>query len=540
MQKADRIIAGGAILTMDPAQPHAEAVAIAQGRILAVGSRAAMEGLVGAHTTFDDLDDQVLLPGFVEAHSHPFVSGMAWGEPVLDIRAIHVPTYQAALEKIRRRASKASPGEIIWCVGLDPQLHEGMHEPTREELDAVAPNHAVVVQTANFHALYFNSTALEAMGIDAAYEPPMGGKAVRGSDGRPWKLSETAMWQMCTRFWALCGDARTLRNFDEWVSKFVRAGYTTTSEIQIEPGIARVMQGAIRAQPRRLRIVGYEAVHLGGETSVPVGFGDDDFRVVGTKLHADGSVLLGNVWTSVPYLNNDMTLKGMGLPRDSTGHANLTPEKLHELVDRYVRQGWQMSIHAHGDRTIDMVLDAYERVLQDVPRVAGPLRIEHCGLMREDQIDRAVRLGVACSYFLPYIYYWGEALRDHLLGPEVAARFVPSGSATRKGMRVSYHCDSPMTWPDALACMHVAVTRRTRKGAKIGPEQCVPVEAALKALTIDAAYQLRMDDRIGSIEPGKWADFVVLGRNPLTCDPERLLEIPIVKTIIGGGDVVPG
>ncbi len=538
MQTADRIYFGGPILTIDAGRPRAEAVAIADGRILAVGDRAEVDKLAVSDTEFVDLAGNTLLPGFVEAHSHPFVSGMAWGDPVVDIRAIHVPTYEAAIAKIRRRVAKAKPSEILWCLGLDPQLHVGMHEPSREELDEIAPDHALIVQTANFHGVFFNSKALEAFDIGPDYIPPLGGRVVNGSDGRPWKFSETAMWQMCTRFWKICGDERTLRNFEEWVSKFVRSGYTTTSEIQMDPGIARMLHGAIKSRFNRLRIVGYEAVHLGGETSVPVGFGDDDFHMVGAKLHADGSVLLGNVWTTTPYLNNDMTLKGMGLPKDSTGHANLTPEKLYELVAKYVRQGWQMAIHAHGDRTIDMVLDAYERVLAEVPQVAGPLRIEHCGLMREDQIDRSVRLGVVCSYFLPYIFYWGEALRDYLLGEEVAARFVPSGSAIRKGMRVSYHCDSPMTWPDALACLYVAVTRRTRNGAQIGPDQRVGIEDALKALTIDAAFHLRMDDKIGSIEVGKYADFVVLGQDPTKCDPERLLDIPILKTIVGGVDIL--
>jgi hypothetical protein len=157
-------------------------------------------------------------------------------------------------------------------------------------------------------------------------------------------------------------------------------------------------------------------------------------------------------------------------------------------------------------------------------------------MMREDQIDRAIRLDIVCSYFLPYIYHWGEALRDFLLGEEIASRFVPSGSAIRKGMRASLHCDSPMTWPDALVCLHVAVTRCTMKGAVLGSEQRVSMEQALRAITIDAAYQLQMEDKIGSISVGKLADFVILGEDPLTCEPTNILRIPIVRTVVGGID----
>ena len=536
MPSADRIFFGGTVITMEPAQPRAEAVAVADGRILAVGTRAEIERHATAGTERTDLAGATLLPGFVEAHSHPLMSAMAWGDPVVDVRAVHTPTYEAVLEKMRRRISKAKPGEVIWFLGLDPQLHAGMEEPPRQVLDAIAPDHAIVVQTINFHAIFLNSKALEVFNIGPDYSLPLGGAVVAAADGKPWKFQETAAWQVCNRFYKLLGEQRKIKSFDDWVAKFVRAGYTTTSEIMIEPGAAPMLQAVVKSRRNPLRIVGYEGVHRGGEVSVPHDNGDDDFRVIGTKLHADGSVLLGNVWSTHPYLNNTMTLKGMGLPANSTGHASLTPEKTNQLVSKYVREGWQMSVHAHGDRTIDMVLDAYEAAIAGTPKVNGPLRIEHCGMMREDQIDRAIRLGVVCSYFLPYIYHWGEALRDHLLGEAAAARFVPAGSAIRKGMRTSFHCDSPMTWPNALVCLSVAVTRRTLKGAVIGPEQRVDIDQALKAITIDAAHQLQMEDRVGSIAPGKHADFVILGQDPTTCDPERLLSIPVKGTVLAGVD----
>ncbi|MET4803860.1 amidohydrolase [Bradyrhizobium sp. LB11.1] len=538
MKTADRIFFGGPIRTMDPAKPIAAAVAVREGRVLAVGSKADIERLAAADTIRSDLGGRAMLPGFVEAHSHPMMSALAWGDPVVDIRAVHEPTFSAVLAKMRRRVAKAKPDEILWFLGLDPQLHEGMEEPSRELLDDIAPDNPIVVQTINFHGVFINTKALAAFGIGADYKPPLGGKVFDAADGLPWKFAETSAWQLCNRFYEVCGEERKKRSFEEWVQKFVRAGYTTTSEIMIEPGAGPMLYALVKSRRNPLRIVGYEAKHLGGEVTVARDFGDDDFRMIGTKLHADGSVLLGNVWTTSPYLNNKMTLKGMGLPENSTGHSNISEEKLHELVAKYVSEGWQMSVHAHGDRTIDMVLNVYERVIERVgaQKVSGPLRIEHCGIMREDQIDRAVRLNVVCSYFLPYIHHWGEALRDYLLGEERAARFAPSGSASRKGMRVSYHCDSPMTWPDALVCLNVAVNRSTMKGAVLGPEQRVSMEDALKAITIDAAYQLQMDDRIGSIATGKFADFVILDRDPVVCETDRILQISIVGTVVGGVD----
>jgi len=539
MAYADKILSGGNILTMDQARPSAQAVAIRDGRIVAVGSVADVAPCRGPGTADVDLDGATLMPGFVEAHGHPFWSSQAWGEPVVDIRAIHVPTYAAALEKMKRRAAKARDGEVLWFLGLDPALHQGMKEPTREDLDAISARNAIVVQTSNFHAAFINSRAAELFGIGDDYQAPEGGKVFRDDRGRPWKLHEMAAWSLGERFHRMLSADCKLGNLDEWQRKFVRAGYTTSSDILLAPGTARPIAQALARLPKWLRIVGYEAMAAGGAVSVPQGPVTDMFTMTGVKFHADGSVLLGNVWTSAPYLNNEMTLQGMGLPRDSTGHALYDFDALYARVRRYAGEGWQVAIHAHGDRTIDLALDVFERVLRECGRVNGPFRLEHCGLMREDQIDRALSLGVVASFFLPYIYHWGEALRDCLLGREAAERFVPSGSATARGMRVSYHCDAPMTWPDALKCLYVAVTRKTMKGAVLGGDQRVSMAQALRALTVDAAYHLRMEHEIGSIGVGKLADFVVLGADPLSWDPEDIMSLPILGTYVGGEATAP-
>mgnify|MGYP002621681482 FL=1 len=225
---------------------------------------------------------------------------------------------------------------------------------------------------------------------------------------------------------------------------------------------------------------------------------------------------------------------GNTLPPDNPGHMNYRPDELRRIIRAYAEQGQQISVHTHGDRTIDAVLDVYEEVLAACPQAKRPFRLEHCGTIRDDQIDRALRLGVVCSFFLPYLYYWGEALRDALLGPEAAARFVPSGTATRKGMRVSYHCDPPMTWPNAVLCLHLAVTRRSLAGNVIGAEERVDIDSALRAVTIDAASHIRMEDKIGSLEPGKYADLVLLDKNPRRQTPDDILSIRVLGTWLQG------
>ncbi len=545
MTGIDAVYTGGAIVTMNPGEPLAEAVAVAGTRIVATGTQRDIMKLAGSDTRRVDLAGATLMPGFIEAHGHPLMSALAWGEPVVDIRAIHTPTFDAAIEKIRRRVRKAAPGEVLWFIGLDPQLHVGMREPARAELDALAPDNPLVVQTSNFHALFINSRALSAFGIDRDTQAPKGGQIFHDADGLPWKFQESATLLLREKFYQMRGPVRAREALIDWLWKFADAGYTTSSEIGLMPEWTPHYTALLADAPMPIRVVGYERLRLDrmpvAQAPIIGKGGTDDVRFAlrGVKLWGDGSPFVGNIWVTRPYLNTELTLQRMGLGMDNVGHMNWSVEDLRTLVMRSAAAGWQVATHVQGDRTIDIVLDCYEAALAAYPDAARPFRLEHCALIRADQIVRAHSLGVVCSFFLPHLYHWGEALRDGMFGADVVEQYMPSGTATRAGMRVSYHCDSPMTWPDALLCLHLALTRRTRLGAVIGADQRVGVEEALRAITIDAAWQLQMSDQIGSIEAGKQADFVLLGANPLTHDPERFLDIPILGTVLGGERLVP-
>ncbi|KAB2916378.1 MAG: amidohydrolase [Hyphomicrobiaceae bacterium] len=537
MAVADRVFVGGTIVTMDPLRPEAEALATVGKRIFAVGTRADVLKFKGAHTRVVDLDGATLLPGFVEAHGHPLLTGASWGDPVVDIRAIHTPTYEAALAKIRRRVAKAEAGEPLWFLGLDPQLHRGMREPTMADLDAIAPNNPICVQTSNFHVVYANSAAIRLASNARDIPTPKGGQIYKDKNGLPWKFQETAAKLIRAPFVRYWGEDRVAREFNAWMWHYAHSGYTSTTEIGGMPGWPLECERMIRRSKPPARLFGYEMCQLDGAASVAVDHGDDTFRVVGAKIVADGSPFAGNIWVSRPYLNTDITLRNMGLPRDHTGHMNWSAQDLETLVMAYAAKGYQIATHCQGDRAIDLVLGVYAEALARFPEARRPFRLEHCALMTEQQIDRAVSLGVVSSYFLPHIYYWGEAVRDHLFGPERAEHYMPAGSAVRRGMRVSYHTDPPMTWPNALLCLHLAVTRRSLAGNVIGAAEAVDIDTALKGVTIDAAYHIGMADKIGSLTPGKYADFVVLGCNPRTCNPEKILDIPILGTWVGGSEV---
>ncbi len=536
---ADRIFTGGPIITMDPLVPQVEALAVVGDQIFAVGPRADIMAYEGAKTEIVDLAGATLLPGFVDAHGHPLLTGAAWGDPVVDIRAIHTPTYEAAIAKIRRRVAKAKPGEFLWFIGLDAALHQGMHEPTMAELSALAPNNPICVQTSNMHSVYANEKTVRLISNAGDIVAPSGGQIHKDpATGLPWKFQETAAQLLRSHFANPRGDARVEREAQNWVWHTANAGYTTSSEIGLPIGWRAKIEPMVRKANYPLRLVGYErAASLAHEVEAPPVFGDDMFRIVGTKLWADGSPFVGNIWVSKPYLNSDVVVKNMGLGTDHTGHMNFSEADFTAIVMKHAALGRQIATHTQGDRAVEATLNAYELALATYPNARRPFRLEHCALMTEAQIQRAMRLGVVCSFFLAHIYYWGEMLRDAMFGPERLAHYMPSGMATRAGMRLSQHFDTPMTWPNALLILYLATTRRSRAGNVIGESEIVDIDAALRSLTIDAAYQIGMEDRVGSIAPGKYADFVILDKNPRAVDPNRLLDIEIKGTWLGGKEM---
>jgi predicted amidohydrolase YtcJ len=218
----------------------------------------------------------------------------------------------------------------------------------------------------------------------------------------------------------------------------------------------------------------------------------------------------------------------------SCGHANYTPEQLTEIVHAYFPKGWPMACHVQGDAGVDTILDIYEEALRRWPRDDHRLRLEHVGAIRDEQLQRAHDLGVTCSLFVDQIHYWGDIIVDGLFGPEHGTRWMPCGSAVKTGMRISLHNDPPVTPEEPLRNIGVAVTRTAPSGRVMGPEERLTVEQAIRAQTIDAAYQLFCDDVTGSLEVGKYADLVVLAADPRAVPPEDIADLEVRATYLAG------
>jgi predicted amidohydrolase YtcJ len=528
----------GNIVTMEPARPTARALAVRDGRIVALGTEAELAPLSGPTTRRVELGSRTLLPGFVEAHAHPYSFGRVFGDPLVNIRASHIPSYEAVVATIRRRATKAAVGEVLAFVGLDALRHVGMREPTLAELDEWAPRNPLAIYTFNFHSLFVNSPMLQRLGLDDTTPDFPGGRYERDAQGRlSGKMVEFAAFKGFEAVCSMLGSDRGYQQLSESMQKFARSGITTSTDIGMHEGALSGYRRMFERGPLPLRLRLFARSALDAPMTPALDWGGDMVRMIGIKAWADGSPFVGTAWLSRPYLNNDITLKGIGLGRDDSGHMNFEPERLTALIDRYASQGVHVATHAQGDRTIDATLDAYEACITRYGRPALPHRLEHCGTMREDQIERALSLGVVCSFFLAHVYHWGDPIRDALLGPERGSNYMPIGWATRAGMRLSYHSDAPMTEPDPLRSIQIAVTRGTASGAVLGEHQRVSIDQALKAVTIDAAYQLGMEHEAGSLGVGKFADFVILGDDPRQVPPQSLASIAVQGTWVAGREV---
>lgn len=523
------LVVHGTVLTVDQSRPTAEALAVAAGRIVAVGSRADIEPLIGPDTEVLDIGDGCVLPGLVEAHGHPLMEAIALSDRLVDIRPVTIPKADDVVAAVRAEVAKRG-ADGAYLNGWDPLLQNGLPEPTLDWLDGIAPDTPLVIIHNSGHKAFFNSAAAVKTGLTRDTPDPKGAKFGHDASG---ELDGTAE-ETAAVFPLLAGAIQP----DDYPAMLLaecarlnRAGLTMCSEMAFDP-MFRPMLDQLRDQ-LTVRLRTYEMSTEKMATDEALTNGDDTVRQVGIKIWVDGSPWIGNIDLTFPYLDTAAT-RAIGVVPGSCGCANYTREQLAEIVEAYFPLGWQMACHVQGDKGVDTILDVYEEALKKHPRDDHRLRLEHVGAITDEQLRRAADLGVTCSIFVDQIHYWGDIIVDGLFGPERGSRWMPCGSAVATGMRISLHNDPPVTPEEPLRNISVAATRIAPSGRVLGPEECLTVEQAIRAQTIDAAWQLFSDDEVGSLEVGKYADFVVLSADPRTVPPEQIADLDVRATYLAG------
>ena len=520
----------GTVLTVDPDRPTAAALAVADGRIVALGSRDEVWPWIGADTEVREIDGCVL-PGFVEAHGHPLMEAVVLGGRLVDIRPVTITDADAIVATIAAEVT-ARGADGAYLNGWDPLLQHGLPEPTLAWLNAMAPDTPLVIVHNSGHKAFFNSVAAAKAGLTRDTPDPPGAKYGRDAD---CELDGTA--EETAAVFPLLNGAIKVEDYPEMLlaecARLNRAGLTMCSEMAFDPMFRPVLERLHDQLTVRLRT--YEMSTAALHTDAVPGNGDDMIRQAGIKIWVDGSPWVGNIDLTFPYLDTEAT-RTIGVLPGSCGRANYTREQLVEIVGAFYPKGWQLACHVHGDHGVDTILDVYEQALQANPRADHRLRLEHVGAITPAQLQRAHSLGVTCSLFVDHLHYWGDVLVDGLFGAR-AEQWMPAGSAAATGMRISLHNDPPVTPEEPLRNISVAATRVAPSGRVLAPEERLTVEQAIRAQTIDAAWQLFADEVTGSLEVGKYADLVVLSADPRAVPPEAVADLQVRATYLAGRQV---
>ncbi len=542
----DTILKAAAIITMDEATPRARAVAFdsGTGRITAIGSLAEVQA-VAPGVAVTDLGSTVLMPGFVEPHSHPLLSGMATQEPAYWVSPnVGVATWDEVKAIFAKADKDIPPDQPLVFNGVDRLLQQAPL-PTRTVLDELFPTRPVVVIDNSGHAVYFNSATIKLIGWADLKAPadPVGGSFGREADGvtSDGTAYESGAVMMVAGAVLPKAIPHPLHSGALFYKLMAQCGVTSTSEHTYNAGQyqAYAALAAVPGCPLRLHVY---HMSIEADAADDITFPNPDLvRKTGIKLWADGSPWIGNVAISFEYLDNPTTRTAeLELGPRGEPEMNYTRAQLDAILDELVPAGYQIAFHCNGDVGFDVVLDAYARALVKFNLLGSDhrWRVEHLGAARRDQFERAAALGVTCS-LSPFQYiYWGDLLDGVMFDSQHGAQWQRIRDAFEAGVRPSYHNDGSVSPPDQLLNVQHTVTRTTISGKVHGANQAVTLDDALKAITINGAYQLKRDHEIGSLAVGKYADLVELSADIYTVPSDQIVDqVKVLGTWVGGRKV---
>lgn len=541
-----QILKASAIITMDDKNPRAEAIAFdtKSKKITAVGSLKNVRASA-PNAKVQDLGSTVLMPGFIDPHNHPILSGMVSQEPAYWIAPyLGFKTWADVQAKILKADKEALPGQVLIFNGLDRLLQQAPL-PTRDILDKLTPSgRAIAVFDNSGHNVYFNTGAVKILGWKDLKPPPnpIGGTFGRFKDGTSNGVAGEAGAETAVLIPLLLkAIPHPLLSGARWYDLMASKGITSSSEHTYNSGQFKAYQayGSVPDTPLRMHVYHMAVDPTAAEK---VTWADPSMvRKNGIKLWADGSPWLGNVAQSFPYLKNPRTQQAEIIigPLGAKG-MNYTRLQLDEMLDKYAPMGYQMAFHCNGDVGFDIVLDAYENALvkHKLMGTDHRWRVEHLGAARADQFKRAESLGVTVSLAPFQFIYWGDLLDGTMFKPEHGSQWQAANDAFKANVHTSFHNDGMVSPPDTLRNIQHMVTRTSDSGTVHGANQAITMEQALKASTINGAYQLKRDKEIGSLEVGKYADLVELSADLTAVKPNEIVEkVKVQGTWLGGKKV---
>ncbi len=544
---------GGDIIAMTEANnENAEAILIKNGRIIFVGSKKDVFKHKEPDTKLIDLAGKTLMPGFIAVHTHPDLS--AYLHSFVDLSGFTNNTPEEIWTRLTKAVKNTPKGEWIFCKGFDPMLIKGLEAPDIKKLDAVSPDNPLVILAQSLHSAWANSLAFQEIGITAKTPDPAPGSYYgKNKKGKlTGYISEVEAIEPFSKAAVKAFDIK--QNVVKVYEGYMKRGFTSITTMGMfandkkpfllyehlstaHPRLIHKVLDFIGMLPDKKPTVRH-FVYIKQDTPFllpeTIDNGDDFFKVVGVKLWYDGSPYTGSMYLKQPYLNSELMQKGLNIPVNHYGKSVIEKDAFYKAVKTYHEKGWQLSIHSQGDKSTEEVLNVMKKII--LPSEDRDLRhrIEHGVLLPKELLGEMKQLNMTPSFHINHIYYYGQALKNDILGSKRAEKMLPIKSALTQGHKCSLHADAPMYPEDPFSLLQTAVTRKTKTGIVIGGAEKITVMEGLKALTINSAWQLHMEKKIGSIKPGKYADLIILDKNPLKVPPETLKNIKILKTIVNG------
>jgi predicted amidohydrolase YtcJ len=522
----DLAVLNAQVYTVDDKQPSAEAFTVTNGRFVVVGSNREVRRLLTTRTHVIDAGKKTVVPGFIDAHCHPAATGIA---ELLEVDCDR-RTIAEIKDAIRARASTTTAGQWVFGFKYDDTKLKDRRPLTRADLDEAAPKHPVRIGHRGGHTAVVNSLAFNLAGIDRKTRDPQGGKFGRDDKGHLTGFVAETAYDLIKKVGRQ--PAATARQRHAGVKlmseRMTAAGLTTVHDVLASRDDFIAYQDALAAGELRFRVYilaqaeFFETLVAAG---VRPGFGNEWLRIGGLKLFCDGSASERTMRMSKPYV---------GRPGDH-GILVVTQEKLNEAVRRAHALGFQVGVHANGDVAIDMVLKAYDLALRAHRREAPRHRIEHCTLVNPGLLKRIAAQGVIPTPFYTYVYYHGDKWRHY--GEERVQWMFAHRSFLDHGIKVAGASDYVPGPYEPLMAIQSMVTRKDYLGRVWGKKQKIKVEEALRVCTIHGAHASFEEKVKGSITEGKLADFVILGEDPHRVNPDRIKDIRVERTVVGGRTV---
>ena len=517
------IYSGGDILTLTGEQP--QAVLVEDGVIRAVGELSGMP----AHCQREDLGGGTLMPAFIDAHSHltayAQTMGLAHLEGVGDF----------AQMTSRLRDFIAGEGGEGWVIGFGydhNRLKEGRH-PDKALLDRISPDRPLMVTHQSGHMGVMNSRALAAAGITDETPDPDGGRYGRDGQGHLTGYAEENAFLAASAKMPAPSPEALARQLEKAQRAYLKYGIATAQDGRTRSAEWTLLKNAAGQGRLLMDVVAYaditQAPGLPRENPGFLKRYQGRLKLGGYKMFLDGSPQGRTAWLSQPYLGGE---------EGYSGYPALTDQQAQAYMDQAEAEDTQILVHCNGDAAAQQMIDCYRRAYLKYRRPIRPVMI-HAQLLRPDQMREMAELGMIASFFTAHTWYWGDAHRANL-GDERALRISAARSALESGLAFTFHQDTPVIEPNMLETVWCAVNRVSRSGADMGRGERIGVMDALAALTVNAAWQYFEEGDKGTIAPGKRADLVVLDRNPVKVAPERIREIQVVKTIVGGQEAYEG